>query len=66
MICVDCDQAILGPAVLVSEADSMSGARAGAYAHPPNSPECVPRTPGKAKLRRLIDGGAGPERAGAG
>ncbi|MFD6529071.1 hypothetical protein [Streptomyces sp. NPDC060184] len=63
---MDCDQAILGPAVLVSEADSMSGARAGAYAHPPNSPECVPRTPGKARLRRLIDGveGAGSRRSG--
>ncbi|MEU1088302.1 hypothetical protein ACFYPN_08945 [Streptomyces sp. NPDC005576] len=63
---MDCDQAILGPAVLVTDADSMSGARAGVYAHPPNSPECVPRTPGKAKLRRLIDGGVGPEPAGAG
>ncbi|MCX5399180.1 hypothetical protein [Streptomyces sp. NBC_00102] len=44
----------------------MSGARADAYAHPANSPECVPRTPGKARLRRLIDGGVGPGRAGTG
>lgn len=55
MICVDCDRAIVGSYVVVSSGDSMSGARPDSYAHPPRSPECAPRFPGKARLRRLLD-----------
>lgn len=56
MICVDCGRAINGPYVVATHGDSMSGARPDAYAHPPNSQECQPRYPGKAKLRRALEG----------
>lgn len=52
-ICVD--RAIVGAYVVASHGDSMSGARPDSYAHPPCSPECRPRSPGKARLRRLLD-----------
>lgn len=43
MICVFCDRAIKGRAVVASEGDSMSGARPPAYAHPEGSAECKRR-----------------------
>ncbi|MFF1964343.1 hypothetical protein ACFVW5_12140 [Streptomyces sp. NPDC058232] len=54
-ICVDCDRTIAGAYVVASHGDSMSGARPDSYAHPPRSPECRPRLPSKARLRRLLD-----------
>lgn len=56
MMCVDCDLEIHGAYVLVSSGESMSGARADAYAHPPHSTDCRPRTPRKRKLRKLLAG----------
>jgi hypothetical protein len=55
MICVDCDQTITGPSVLVGPGESMSGARSPAYAHPPRSPQCRPKVPAKRLLRQAMN-----------
>lgn len=55
MICVDCDQVITGAYVVVVHGDSMSGARQDSYAHPPRTPECLPRSRSRLALRRKLD-----------
>lgn len=55
MICIDCDQAIRGSYVVVAYGESMSAAREDSYAHPPRSPECLPRGRHKPSFRRLLD-----------
>ncbi|MEU3976909.1 hypothetical protein [Streptomyces bacillaris] len=54
MICVDCDRAILGPAVRAGVGESMSGARLDGYAHPPESEECQPKEHSKQALRKAL------------
>ncbi|MET4647655.1 hypothetical protein ABID95_007424 [Streptomyces atratus] len=53
-ICVDCDRIIAGAYGVAAHGDSMSGARPDSYAHPPRSPECRPRSPGKGRLPEVV------------
>lgn len=55
MICVDCDQTITGAYVVVAYGDSMSAARQDSYAHPPRTPECLPRTRKRLAFPRKLD-----------
>ncbi|MHC3532683.1 hypothetical protein ACLQ2M_32535 [Streptomyces sp. DT7] len=55
VICVDCDQVITGAYVVVAYGDSMSAARQNSYAHPPRTPECLPRTRKRLAFRRKLD-----------
>lgn len=41
-ICIDCDRAILGEAVVIADGHSMSGARPDMYAHPVGDQACQP------------------------
>lgn len=55
MICVDCDRGITGAYVVIAAGESMSAARQDFHAHPPKSPECLPRTRRGLTFRRELD-----------
>ncbi|MFD6531598.1 hypothetical protein [Streptomyces sp. NPDC060184] len=55
MICVYCDRAILGEAIVVAEGHSASGARPDSYAHQVTDPECTGRRAAPSILHRQLD-----------
>lgn len=55
MNCVDCDRVITGAYVVVAVGDSMSAARQDFHAHPPQAPDCLPRTGRRRRFRRELD-----------
>ncbi|MFF7365802.1 hypothetical protein [Streptomyces sp. NPDC008125] len=54
-ICVDCDRAITGNAIVAAEGHSASGAREDMYAHASGDPECTVRTGQRGVLHRALD-----------
>lgn len=45
-----------GAYVVIAVGDSMSAARQDFYAHPPQAPDCLPRTRHRLRFRQVLDG----------
>lgn len=42
--------------MVIAVGDSMSAARQDFYAHPPQAPDCLPRTRHRLRFRQVLDG----------
>ncbi|WP_327268829.1 hypothetical protein OG233_14225 [Streptomyces sp. NBC_01218] len=51
-ICIDCDNAIIGEGIVISDGHSMSGARPDQYAHALGDEACQPPARSRGEQRR--------------